>query len=164
MATTLVSVPLRAAAPVRAGAPLPAPAARRADAPGRGRDATNSPGARPSYASRAATRAPGVTPRRAAPRPIRLTRRGRLASFLASVLALTAVVLAAGQMADASPQALGVEPTVVVVQSGQTLWGIARDVAPDHDPRPVIAQIRDLNDLGTRSIVAGQTLVVPSTR
>ena len=73
------------------------------------------------------------------------------------------MVLAAGQMADASPEAQAGEPTIVVVQSGQTLWGIARDVAPDHDPRSVIAQIRDLNDLGTRSIVAGQSLVVPTT-
>ena len=126
---------------------------------------TNSPGARTSYASRAATRAPGVTHRGADRRPIRLTRRGRLASFVASVLALTAVVLVAGQVADASSQVRTMEPTMqptmVVVQSGQTLWGIAREVAPDHDPRSVIAQIRHLNDLGTRSIVAGQTLVVP---
>ena len=93
---------------------------------------------------------------------MRLTRRGRVTAFVASLAALLAVVVGAGQMADASNEASTVQSSSVVVQSGETLWGIARDVAPGHDPRLVISQIRDLNDLGTRSIVPGQTLVVPT--
>lgn len=124
---------------------------------------TYSPGTRHFSASRAATRVPGVTPKR---RPthgsVRLTPRGRLVAFAASVLALAAVVVGAGQMADASGEASALEFSSVVVQSGETLWGIAREVAPGHDPRLVISQIRDMNDLGTRSIVPGQTLVVPA--
>jgi len=73
-----------------------------------------------------------------------------------------ALVVAAGQMADATASPDSAVPSSVVVQSGETLWGIAREIAPGHDPRLVIAQIRELNDLGTRSIVPGQTLVVPS--
>ena len=121
--------------------------------------ATYSRGARISPASRVATRAPRVT---ATSTPVRLTRRGRVTAFVASLAALLAVVVGAGQMADASNEASTVQSSSVVVQSGETLWGIAKDVAPGHDPRMVISQIRDLNDLGTRSIVPGQTLVVPT--
>lgn len=126
-----------------------------------------SPGARSSSASRAATRAPGVTVRRAVSGPVRLTRRGRMVSVAASVLMLGAVVIGAGQVADASAvRAQGSVPlgesTSIVVQSGQTLWGIAREVAPDHDPRLIVSQIRDLNDLDTRPIVPGQALIVPT--
>ena len=117
-------------------------------------------GARISPASRVATRAPRVTAPTST--PVRLTRRGRVTAFVASLAALLAVVVGAGQMADASNEASTVQSSRVVVQSGETLWGIAKDVAPGHDPRLVISQIRDLNDLGTRSIVPGQTLVVPT--
>jgi hypothetical protein len=41
------------------------------------------------------------------------------------------------------------------------LWGIAQDIAPDQDPRSVVQQIRILNDLDTRSIVPGQSILVP---
>ena len=85
-----------------------------------------------------------------------------MVAFGASLGALAAVMIGAGQIADASGAASAGEPTVVVVQAGETLWGIARDAAPGHDPRGVIAQIRELNDLGTRSIVPGQAIVVPT--
>ncbi len=50
-----------------------------------------------------------------------------------------------------------------VVQSGDTLWGIARAVAePGEDLRPVVATISDLNHLGGDGILAGQALLVPS--
>ena len=74
------------------------------------------------------------------------------------------LVMATGQMADASG-AKGAEPvgaSSVVVQAGDTLWAIAQEVAPGHDPRSVVGQIRELNDLGTRSIVPGQTLLLPT--
>jgi LysM repeat protein len=77
-------------------------------------------------------------------------------------MVLAAVVVSAGQIADASGSTAATEHVTVVVQAGQTLWGIARESAPGHDPRLVIAQIRELNDLGTRSIVPGQALVVPT--
>lgn len=127
-----------------------------------------SPEVRISPASRAATRTSGVARAGRASHPsrregdLRLTRRGRAVAFIGSLVALLVVVIAAGQMADATGSSSAAAPTSVVVQSGETLWGIAREIAPGHDPRLVIAQIRELNDLGTRSIVPGQTLVVPS--
>jgi LysM repeat protein len=128
-----------------------------------------SPEVRTSPASRAATRTSGVVKSgRAHPvssqGALRLTRRGRVVAFIASLVTVLMVVIAAGQMADATGSSSAAAPTSVVVQSGETLWGIAREIAPGHDPRLVIAQIRELNDLGTRSIVPGQTLVVPSLR
>lgn len=127
-----------------------------------GRPPVNSPGVCRPPASRRAIRTPGATP---IGRPVRLTRRGRAVAVAASVLMLGAVVIGAGQVADASsdrgPIAEG-EHSSLVVQSGQTLWGIALEVAPGHDPRLVISQIRDLNGLGTRLIVPGQTLIVPT--
>lgn len=95
---------------------------------------------------------------------VRLTPRGRVSAFTASVVALLFLVMATGQMADASGAA-SVKPvgaSSVVVQAGDTLWAIAQEVAPDRDPRSVVGQIRELNDLGTRSIVPGQTLLLPT--
>ena len=96
---------------------------------------------------------------------LRLTRRGRLVAFGASVAALGAIVIGAGQVAGASGAASEVSNSpvarVVVVQAGETLWGIAREVAPDSDPRGVVRQIRQMNDLGTTPVVPGQSIVVP---
>lgn len=96
------------------------------------------------------------------PAPVRLTLRGRVAAFTASIVALMAIVMVAGQVADASDDAPAVFDSVVVVQAGDTLWGMAREIAPEHDPRAVVEQIRDVNNLGTSAIVPGQSLMVPS--
>ena len=96
---------------------------------------------------------------------LRLTRRGRLVAFSASVAALGAIVIGAGQVAGASGSmseaSKSPAPQVVVVQAGETLWGIAREVAPGSDPRGVVRQIRQMNDLGTTPVVPGQSIVVP---
>ena len=96
---------------------------------------------------------------------MRLTRRGRLVAFSASVAALGAIVIGAGQVAGASGSmseaSKSPTPQVVVVQAGETLWGIAREVAPGSDPRGVVRQIRQMNDLGTIPVVPGQSIVVP---
>jgi len=49
-----------------------------------------------------------------------------------------------------------------VVQAGDTLWGIARRIAPpDADPRPVIDRLEAVNHLSGPVIVAGQRLTLP---
>jgi nucleoid-associated protein YgaU len=50
----------------------------------------------------------------------------------------------------------------IVVQPGQTLWSIAKDVAPDRDIREVIYEIRRINGLDTAMVRSGQTLVLPT--
>ncbi len=123
-----------------------------------------------SSGARSATRAPDVRP---SPRrvvnagnhgAVRLTRRGRFVAFSASLAALGTIIVGAGQVAGASAQTEGVQYSTVVVQAGETLWGIARDVAPGSDPRGVVQQIRDLNELGTEPIVVGQSIIVPTAR
>jgi hypothetical protein len=48
----------------------------------------------------------------------------------------------------------------VVVAPGDTLWSIARRAVPGHDVRPIVdAMVRTL---GTSTVVAGQTIPVPT--
>ncbi|MER7012941.1 LysM peptidoglycan-binding domain-containing protein [Saccharopolyspora sp. NPDC000359] len=50
---------------------------------------------------------------------------------------------------------------LVEVRVGDTLRGIAERVAPDDDPRAVVARIAELNGLGSATVEAGRVLVVP---
>lgn len=101
--------------------------------------------------------------------PLRLTRRGRavliglpLLLLAALLLSLAGFVLSPAKASD-SAHDLSVTPTVsVVVQPGSSLWGIASAVAPERDPREVVAEIVQLNNLPGGTVVAGQQLFVPA--
>jgi LysM domain len=98
--------------------------------------------------------------------PLRLTRRGRavlrglVALVLAGLLAATALLMA--HRADAAD---GPAPSVVVahhiVLPGETLWGIATELAPGADPRDTIAAIVEFNALPSSALHAGQDLAIP---
>ena len=94
---------------------------------------------------------------------VHLTRRGR--SLL--LLALVGVLFAAFSLGRANSQAVvtaGEAPAAVeqiTVQSGESLWAVARRIAPENDPREVIAQIRRLNQLEDSQLQAGQQLLLP---
>jgi hypothetical protein len=93
---------------------------------------------------------------------LRLTRRGRTILLL-TLVALVLVAFSLGRTsagASASRGGSAARPTTVV-QPGETLWAIARRVAPGTDPRSTVARLTSLNDLGSRPIVAGQRLVLP---
>jgi nucleoid-associated protein YgaU len=94
---------------------------------------------------------------------LRLTRRGRLVVVLV-VLALAYVALTMVSAPAASTgQVRHVHAHTVVVTPGETLWDIARSVAPESDPRDVIAEIVDLNSLtDPGAIRVGQPLDVPA--
>ncbi|WP_246155401.1 LysM peptidoglycan-binding domain-containing protein [Saccharopolyspora hirsuta] len=51
--------------------------------------------------------------------------------------------------------------TLIEVRAGDTLWGIADRVAPDSDPRAVVARIAELNGLDAATVETGRLLVVP---
>jgi len=50
-----------------------------------------------------------------------------------------------------------------VVRPGDTLWSIARRLAPSEDPRPLVDAIAAANHVDGGWIVPGQALVVPPT-
>jgi nucleoid-associated protein YgaU len=83
----------------------------------------------------------------------------------ATLLGLGIVAGLAGTAASASGSPQGEEQLVArhhyVVKAGDTLWAIAVHEARGDDPRPLVDAIADANDLGSASIVPGQTLVVP---
>lgn len=64
-----------------------------------------------------------------------------------------------GVMGPAEP--VPSELAVVQVQSGETLQHVARRIAPDAPVGLVVQQIRDLNQLDSAAIEAGQTLIAP---
>lgn len=93
--------------------------------------------------------------------PLRLTVRGRrvLATLLVVAAGVVGSVLGAVVSSDATPA----EVETITVPAGETLWGIASQVAePGADVRDVVAQIARLNDLEGSTIVAGSELVVPA--
>ena len=95
---------------------------------------------------------------------VRLTRRGRLVIIVAALVVAFAIgvfVTAAGSVATQEPGTP--EPTrIVQVGSGDTLWGIAAELAEDGEIRAMMEQIERLNALDTSVLQAGQRLVVPA--
>jgi len=95
------------------------------------------------------------------PRPssLRLTRRGRLVVFGASLAAVLGLGFAAasGSLANDKP-----EPThVITVEPGQTLWDIAADVSDGGDVRSTMAHLEAINHLDSSTLQVGQHLRVP---
>ena len=92
------------------------------------------------------------------PGPAVLRRRRVLAALIG--LGLVVTVARAGAALEgpslASPERL---PHVrsVVVQPGDSLWSVARQLAPDRDPRPVVDAIVDARG-GRSSVVPGETI------
>lgn len=84
----------------------------------------------------------------------------RVVGLVASVLvAANLVAQAASHEAPRGPDA---SPAVHVVRAGETLWDIAREiVGPEGDPRPVVADLRELNRIEGRTLRAGARLTLP---
>ncbi|CAN5258642.1 hypothetical protein BH11ACT5_BH11ACT5_19240 [soil metagenome] len=110
--------------------------------------------------------APRAAASRAAAAPCRrLTKRGRgVLTFLAAApLVIAAFVFALnGGGATASLEGSNVAFEYVTVESGQTMWQLAEELAPQSDPRDVIAQIVQFNQLDGADVYAGQELAIPS--
>lgn len=95
--------------------------------------------------------------------PIRLTRRGKAVVALgASLMCIGLLQVTGGVQAVASGVSGGPATASVVVQPGETLWDIAKRVAPNEDPRATVSTLRDLNSLEAgAALQAGQGLTVP---
>jgi hypothetical protein len=88
--------------------------------------------------------------------------RRRLAAL---TLAISALVALGGPVASAlgagdDPMRL-VSHRRYVVRPGDTLWTIARRVAPGRDPRSTIHEIEEANDVSAGSLMPGQAVSVP---
>ena len=94
---------------------------------------------------------------------VRLTRRGRLVVLLVALVIALGVGVALGGVSVASGEAGASDATrVVVVNEGDTLWGIAAGVADDGEVREMVSEIRDLNSLDSSVVMLGQKLHVPT--
>ncbi|MFN2539322.1 MAG: LysM peptidoglycan-binding domain-containing protein [Mycobacteriales bacterium] len=95
---------------------------------------------------------------------LRLTRRGRLVVVGLLATLLFVAFLAGRSGASASTDTARPTPyTQTTVQPGETLWVLAKRVAPQHDPRALVDEIRALNHLSSGSLQVGQQLLLPRT-
>ena len=97
---------------------------------------------------------------------LHLTRRGWIALVAAPLAFLAAMLLIAGAFFTSQAQAAGTEGAVtdtvrVSVASGETLWALAAEYAPERDPRAVVEEIVELNALASSTVQAGQALHIP---
>lgn len=102
--------------------------------------------------------APRATPK------LRITARGR--AVLTGLVALPFVaiigvlVLNGGGAVATGNSARALES--VTVMAGQSLWELAEELAPEEDPREVIADLVAVNTLVSAEVRPGQQLDIPS--
>ena len=101
-----------------------------------------------------------------APR-LRLTARGRAVFTTLAAAPLVAIALfigLGGGDAVAGQNTPSVADTTfeyVSIAPGQSLWQLAEQVAPNADPREVVADILALNQLRSADVQPGQELAIP---
>lgn len=90
---------------------------------------------------------------------VRLTPRGRFVVFFAGLLVVLGVGFGFGARSAATdtPEAT----QVITVAPGDTLWGIASEIAPG-DTRAMVSHIEQLNGMDSAGLQVGQQLVVPA--
>src|SRR3954470_1460235 len=95
---------------------------------------------------------------------VRLTQRGRIVFVLAFLAAAFVVMIAFGGWATATHDAGTPEPVrVIEVQDGDTLYGIAGQVAEPGKVREMVHHIQQLNSLSGAGLQAGQKLAIPKS-
>jgi hypothetical protein len=99
---------------------------------------------------------------RPAPSAVRLTRRGRTVLVLTFLAIALALMIPMGGWATATLTGGTPEPVrIVEVQPGDTLYGIAGDLAEPGQVREMVLRIQQLNSLPGGQIAEGQKLAVP---
>jgi len=98
---------------------------------------------------------------------LRLTRRGRAVfTTLAAVplvLGAIGIALNGGMAAAEGTAGIGAAAfDYVTIEAGQSLWQLAEAIAPSEDPRDVIADIVNLNQLASEAVQPGQRLALPA--
>ena len=96
---------------------------------------------------------------------LRITRRGRavITLLIAIPLAIGAAVTGVGAIGAAAGTHAGTASfQYVTVEPGESLWQVAESVAPTADPRDVVAEIQNLNNLSSGEVQPGQRLAIPT--
>ncbi len=98
---------------------------------------------------------------------LRLTKRGRavfttLAAIPLVIGAFLFAINGGGAQASLETAQPGVEYTYVTVAAGESLWGIAGDIAPTADPRDVVSDILAFNGMSSAQLFPGQRLAIPT--
>ena len=94
---------------------------------------------------------------------LRMTKRGRavLLTLVAAPLVAAALVFginAGGATATSSSTPLA----KITVVNGETLWGVAKQIAPNTDPRDVVSDLMSVNRLDSADIYPGEQLAIPA--
>lgn len=106
----------------------------------------------------------GPTQRELAAARVPASRSGRLASVVAAATVTAALVGGLGWIGQGASLRIPPQTVVIRVGGGETLWDVARRVAPQSDQRAVVHRIRDLNGIVGSAIEPGQRLQVPEGR
>ncbi|CAN5447145.1 hypothetical protein BH10ACT6_BH10ACT6_11290 [soil metagenome] len=97
---------------------------------------------------------------------LHITKRGRaVVAFLVAVpLAVAAAVFGAGAVGAVAGSGGGAATSFhyVTVDPGQSLWQLAETIAPNADPRDVVADVVTLNNLPSGDVQPGQRLAIPA--
>jgi hypothetical protein len=80
---------------------------------------------------------------------------------LAALITVWLIALAQARSADMAPTSVPEQLAVVQVQPGENLRRLASRVAPDAPVAGVVERIRELNELDSAALDAGQTLIAP---
>jgi hypothetical protein len=99
-------------------------------------------------------------------RPVTLATTVGLALLAGIITLWLGMVAHLGQLANGEPAAASAAHVpdtlaVVRVEPGESIQDVAARVAPDAPAPQVVQRIRELNDLGSPTLVAGQTLIAP---
>lgn len=120
-------------------------------------------GVRPSRGARRPVARPAARPAvRHEAAPVRLTRRGRLVLTLLFLGVVLAAFTVFGATSAATGEAGAPVPTrQVTIGEGDTLWGIASQVAEPGEVRDMVHRIEELNALSGAAVYVGQEIAVP---
>jgi hypothetical protein len=116
----------------------------------------------PGYAAPRVRAVRAARPAPSARTRVRLTRRGRLALTALFVGVILGALTVFGATSAATGEAGQPVPTrTVMVDQGDTLWGIAADVAAPGEVRDMVHRIEELNALSGAGVYVGQEIAVP---
>ncbi len=88
--------------------------------------------------------------------------RRRLVATLAGIAVVAVVSGQVATAAQASDQPVLVTSRSYVIRPGDTLWSIAISIAPERDPREVVAELQRSNGGDSTRLSPGETLSIPT--